>query len=195
MRLRQAGAVALTLTLLVSASSLAGTPTPILPTEDILFRPVAVFSVATPAPTPLVETIYDYHGKPTPSTPERPAVPDAQPKALLRVTSSGEQRILGNGRLSGLASWYCKAGRSICHNAYPDTTGFDAYAAAGPGLRAAICGDQSCTSWRGKTVTVNGIPVKLVDWCQCYWKQPHEKLIDLYWDVFNVTGGNVIIGW
>lgn len=62
------------------------------------------------------------------------------------------------------------------------------YAAAGPGLRAAICGSQACTSWRGRTVLVNGHPVKLIDWCQCYWKRPNEKLIDLYWDAWVTTG-------
>ena len=35
------------------------------------------------------------------------------------------------------------------------------YAAAGPALRKAICGDQSCTSWRGRLVSVNGVPVRL----------------------------------
>lgn len=71
------------------------------------------------------------------------------------------------------------------------------YAAAGPGLRAAICGSQDCTSWRGRTVLVNGYAVKLVDWCQCYWKQSHEKLIDLFWDAWVKTGagGGVKISW
>lgn len=62
------------------------------------------------------------------------------------------------------------------------------YAAAGPGLRAAICGSQACTSWRGRTVYVNGHRVKLIDWCQCYWKRSNEKLIDLYWDAWVTTG-------
>ena len=39
--------------------------------------------------------------------------------------------------------------------------------------------------------------VKLVDWCQCYWKQSHEKVIDLYWDVFNSIDASkgVTISW
>lgn len=78
---------------------------------------------------------------------------------------------------------------------HPDTSGFDAYAAAGPGLRAAICGTQSCTSWRGRIVTVDGVRVKLVDWCQCFWHDPNEKLIDLYYDVFKRTGSKVTIRW
>lgn len=95
----------------------------------------------------------------------------------------------------GNASWYCQAGRSPCAKGYPDRTGTDRYAAAGPALRAAICGVQSCTSWRGRTVIVNGQPVKLIDWCQCYWHQSIEKVIDLYHDVFVLTGGRVTISW
>jgi hypothetical protein len=74
--------------------------------------------------------------------------------------------------------------------AHPDTGGFDAYAAAGPRLRNAIG-----SSWRGRIVTVNGVRVTLVDWCQCYQGQANEKLIDLYRDVFLVTGGSVTIRW
>ena len=78
---------------------------------------------------------------------------------------------------------------SPCHNAYPDTGGFDAYAAAGPRLRAAL-GD-----WRGRVVSVDGLRVKLVDWCQCYQGQSNEKLIDLYLDVYRAVGGSVTIRW
>lgn len=108
----------------------------------------------------------------------------------------------------GNASWYCNyyAGRAMpskCANGYPDTPGYNAYAAAGPRLRAAICGVQSCTSWRGRMVCINGVRadcadgfrVKLVDWCQCFWHQSNEKLIDLYYDVFIKTGSSVTIRW
>ena len=82
---------------------------------------------------------------------------------------------------------------SICHYQYPDTARFDAYAAAGPALRAAI-GD-----WRGRIVSVNGIRVKLVDWCSCAKGRPSEKIIDLYWDVAHALGisgvGPVTIRW
>jgi hypothetical protein len=71
----------------------------------------------------------------------------------------------------------------------------DAYAAAGPKLRAAICGVQSCTSWRGRIVYVDGQRVKLVDWCQCHYHESSEKLIDLYYDVFRLTGSSVTIRW
>ena len=92
--------------------------------------------------------------------------------------------------ISGNASWYCRAGVSICTNDHPDGGDFDAYAAAGPKLRAAI-GD----GWRGKIVYVDGIRVKLIDWCQCYKGEPHEKLLDLYYDVYSRTGTNVTIRW
>jgi hypothetical protein len=97
--------------------------------------------------------------------------------------------------LRGPASWYCnrdasRAQLSACHYQYPDTRAFNAYAAAGPKLRAAIG-----PNWRGRVVSVDGIAVKLVDWCQCYKGQSNEKLLDLYYDVFLRTGGQVTIRW
>jgi len=44
-------------------------------------------------------------------------------------------------------------------------------------------------------VTVNGVRTKLIDWCQCYKGQPNEKIVDLYHDVYAITGGNVEIRW
>lgn len=92
--------------------------------------------------------------------------------------------------LSGRASWYCRAGSSPCTENHPDSTSFDAYAAAGPKLRAALG-----SGWRGRIVSVDGIRVKLVDWCQCYQGQSNEKLLDLYYDVFARTGSAVTIRW
>jgi hypothetical protein len=92
--------------------------------------------------------------------------------------------------VTGLASWYCRAGSSPCTYGYPDGSGFNAYAAAGPALRAAIGPD-----WRGRIITVDGVRVKLIDWCQCYRGEPHEKLLDLYYDVYKRTGANVRIRW
>jgi hypothetical protein len=92
--------------------------------------------------------------------------------------------------LRGPASWYCRAGVSPCTYTHPDGGGFDAYAAAGPELRAAIG-----PSWRGTIVLVDGIRVRLIDWCQCYKGQPHEKLLDLYYDVYARTGSAVTIRW
>jgi hypothetical protein len=92
--------------------------------------------------------------------------------------------------LRGPASWYCRAGVSPCTYTHPDLGGFDAYAAAGPKLRAAIG-----PGWRGSIVWVDGIRVRLIDWCQCYKGEPQEKLLDLYYDVYARTGGSVTIRW
>lgn len=124
----------------------------------------------------------------------RPPVTRKVPKPVIAPQprthrEKGDEKPLAH-RLSGQASWYCRAGRSICHYRYPDTPGFDAYAAAGPALRRAIG-----PGWRGSVVTVNGIRVRLVDWCQCYRGLRHEKAIDLYYDVFARTGSSVVIRW
>lgn len=108
----------------------------------------------------------------------------------LRATSTGHV-------LRGAASWFCnndgsRAQISPCHYAYPDSSGFDAYAAAGPKLRAALGGGDR---WRNRVVSVDGIAVKLVDWCQCYQGEPNEKIIDLYLDVFRRVGDEVAIRW
>ena len=92
--------------------------------------------------------------------------------------------------LRGFASYYCRAGSSPCTNDHPDAGGVDRYAAAGPKLRAAIG-----PSWRGNIVYVDGIRVKLIDWCQCYKGESNEKLLDLYYDVFDRTGSPVTIRW
>ena len=98
--------------------------------------------------------------------------------------------------LKGRASWYCnndgsRAQISVCHYQYPDTGAYNAYAAAGPKLRAALG-----ANWRGKVVYVDGLRVKLVDWCQCYGGQSGvEKLIDLYYDVYARAGSSVTIRW
>ena len=92
--------------------------------------------------------------------------------------------------LRGPASWYCRAGVSPCTYTHPDVGGFDAYAAAGPKLRAAIG-----PGWRGTIVLVDGVRVELIDWCQCFKGEPQEKLLDLYYDVYSRTGGSVTIRW
>ena len=112
----------------------------------------------------------------------RPSLPTTQPVAVARQTFSHS--------ISGNASWYCDAGVSPCTADHPDTSGFNAYAAAGPRLRAAIG-----PNWRGRVVSVDGIRVKLIDWCQCYQGESNEKLIDLYRDVFLRTGSQITIRW
>jgi hypothetical protein len=132
----------------------------------------------------------------TPPVPRhiRPQQPTAPAGVVVKVTRP--VRYAGGGHvLRGLASWYCngdgsRAPISPCHAGYPDTSGFDAYAAAGPRLRAAIG-----SGWRGRVISVDGLRVKLVDWCQCYEGQANEKLIDLYRDVYGMVGGSVTIRW
>jgi hypothetical protein len=101
--------------------------------------------------------------------------------------------------IAGLASWYCNSDdpsgpTSICHYAYPDGPGFDAYAAAGPGLRAAIG-----SGWRNTVVLICGrtcVRVQLIDWCKCTGGSVGvQKLIDLYYDVYVRTGSKITIGW
>ena len=111
-------------------------------------------------------------------------IPTPEPEPV-RVASSQPAR-----SITGFASWYCRAGVSPCTYGHPDGSGFNAYAAAGPKLRAAIGPD-----WRGRVITVDGIKVKLIDWCQCYRGEPHEKLLDLYYDVYKRTGTSVRIRW
>jgi hypothetical protein len=60
---------------------------------------------------------------------------------------------------AGIASWY----------AY-----HEGQAAAGPALRAFLGPD-----WRGQRVTVNGLTIRLTDWCQCYEGTARERIIDL----------------
>ncbi len=92
--------------------------------------------------------------------------------------------------IRGNASYYCRAGSSPCTVDHPDRSGVQAFAAAGPRLRAAMG-----SGWRDSIVYVDGIRVKLIDWCQCYKGESNEKLLDLYYDVFSRTGSPVVVRW
>jgi hypothetical protein len=85
----------------------------------------------------------------------------------------------------GVATYYCwPAGGSRCTHGFPAS---GAYGAAGPELRAAL------GHWRGKTVYVNGVRVKLIDWCFCggnhvidvyhstWVKIPHQSHVTIRW--------------
>lgn len=83
---------------------------------------------------------------------------------------------------SGVPTYYCWSGRSICTHGYPDRAGVaDFYAAAGPSLRVG--------SWRGRvvSVTANGrtIRVRLIDFCAC---GSGGHFLDLYHDAFVALG-------
>lgn len=127
--------------------------------------------------------------KPTPTPTPKPRADSGTSQGTQGSTSGSESTSTGRS-LSGRASYYCRAGSSPCTYGYPDTSGFDAYAAAGPRLRAALG-----SGWRGSVVSVDGIRVKLIDWCQCYQGEPHEKLLDLYYDVFARAGSSVTVRW
>lgn len=178
------------------AADAAASPTPARTPDDRVLR------------EPAFETVPPERAQPSlrPPAPVVVAVPTPTPKPPPQSGGSGSGGSGGSGdsggsggggssgtsttrSISGLASWYCRAGVSPCTYTNPDTAGFDAYAAAGPRLRAAL-GD-----WRGRIVYVDGIRVKLIDWCQCYKGEPHEKLLDLYYDVFLRTGSSVTVRW
>lgn len=90
-----------------------------------------------------------------------------------------------NGSVRGLASWYCKAGVSVCHYRYPPGS---MVAAACKKLRVAMG-----PGWRGRTVVVRAssgrqVTVKLVDWCGSA-----TKTIDLYWEPMHRLGGTGVL--
>lgn len=128
---------------------------------------------ATPTIIPVSSPI------PSPSRTLRPSTrPTVRPKIVTTRSLKGE------------ATWYCAAGISRCTHGYPDRTCkgcFDAYGAAGPRLRAAL------GNWRGRSVRVNGVPVKLIDFCLCTGGP--NRLIDLYFDVWKITGSHITIRW
>jgi hypothetical protein len=116
-------------------------------------RPVEAPS-AVPGHRPAIRTI------PRPSRAPRPAQP-------LRVIPKPRLAARTSHAVSGVATWYCEPGVSICTNGFPAS---GAYGAAGPALRAAL------GNWRGRTVYVNGVAVTLIDWCGC----PGNHVIDVY---------------
>lgn len=192
--------VAGTFTVAATAAATGYEPAPPTPLEDSAFAPVTVptpvsgelpVSAARPAGVPpdtdralttgiLADLADDQPARPQPNVrePNRIVVIIPPPKPVTTHV------------LRGPASWYCRAGISPCTNTNPDLGGFDGYAAAGPRLRAAMG-----PSWRGSIIWVDGIRVKLIDWCQCYEGERNEKLLDLYYDVYARTGTAVTIRW
>ncbi len=171
------------------------------PIPDAALKPATLSSDQAAAGSLLAPTATDAlpvlrDPMPSPKAAERaqPAVRVARPITVVipppkpKVTAAPSTKTANS--ISGLASWYCRAGVSPCTYTHPDGGGFDAYAAAGPRLRAAIG-----SGWRGTIISVDGVRVKLIDWCQCYQGEPHEKLLDLYYDVFSRTGSSVTVRW
>lgn len=193
--------VAGTFTVAATAAAAGFDPASPTPLQDSAFAPVAVTTPATGDATGELPAgaarsagaLPDADRAPTAgilgglaaAQPERPQPSVREPNRIVVDVQPVTTHVI-----RGPASWYCRAGVSPCTNTNPDLGGFDAYAAAGPGLRAAIG-----PSWRGSIVYVDGIRVKLIDWCQCYQGEPKEKLLDLYYDVYARTGTAVTIRW
>lgn len=183
-RLLASTTVGLILVLLRGQVAATITPTPIRHVLDAEFSPVPTLS---PSPEPT--------SRPTQSPPQatrrpEPAKVGSTPTPTKQPTP--RPSVKTRSSLRGVASWFCSVAQPICFHSYPPGSNV---AAAGPALRAAICGVQSCTSWRNRRVYVNGVPVILRDWCQCHWHEPIEKTIDLYKSVFDRTGSSVTITW
>lgn len=197
-------AFSLTLSIFVSSASFGLNLVPIpdrLP--DSMFKALPDLVGTTETADPTSHIISDTLGQMDPPESRPPVVIPAETAKILQTPKPRVETATGGHKLNGLASWYCNADASRavlskCVKGYPDTSDFDAYGAAGPKLRIAMGGGASTSApdpWRGKIVLVNGVRVKLIDWCQCYYRQDHEKIIDLYYDVFIETKGKVTITW
>ena len=200
-RLRAVALLVVAGTLAIAATAASGVqPAQNNPIPDSAFRPVSVpqlpgqsgvlarvRSVVPGAASGSIAESDELREPPSVVTPPAPrAQPSiAAPKPVVVTVAPPTTHVL-----RGYASYYCYAGSSPCTSGYADGGGFDAYAAAGPKLRAAIG-----SGWRGRIVYVDGVRVKLIDWCQCYQGQSNEKLLDLYHDVFARTGSPVTIRW
>lgn len=186
-----ASLVASALLSLAAAVTVGVEPSVPAPISDSAFGPVVLPgpSIGVPGPrtTPDLPTVADpFVVSPAPAERAQPSLPAANAVVVPIATP----KPVTTHRISGAASWYCRSGSSPCTSGYPDGSGFDAYAAAGPRLRAALG-----SGWRGRIVYVDGIRVKLVDWCQCHAGESTEKLLDLYYDVYARAGGSVTIRW
>jgi len=141
------------LVLIVSSSSASKSPLVIAPVNAYSFHDIYYEDLVKPtrtADTALSASLAIPTASPSPTV-KLTAKPTAKPKVVKPKLSSDQ--------VSGVATWYCLPGTSRC------TRGFSAggaYGAAGPELRSALG-----PNWRGTTVYVNGIPVKLIDFCAC----------------------------
>lgn len=173
------------------------------PTEPVPVRPVRVSPVAA------VE-VYDVPVQREASPPHRAPQPvavrsvprKATPKASTHKARPARVRTAraSGPQVRGVATYYCWPGGhppSPCMAAHPNG---GMYAAAGPALRAAMCGSSTSECWRGKTVSVTGPKgtqtVTLSDWCAC----SGGHLIDLYHDVLVIVtdspwGATVTVRW
>lgn len=138
--------------------------------------PAAATEVPVELHPPIVETLQ--------RPPVAPGRPDVRVEAAVVRSEPKDAPAAASGGLVGKASWYCKAGVSICHYAYPPGS---MVAAACLKLRRAMGKD-----WRGQRVTVTAgsrsVEVTLVDWCGST-----TKAIDLYWEPMRRLGGTGVL--
>lgn len=127
---------------------------------------------------------------PTGTTHRPKPAPRPSARAVAAPTKAPIKPLATRHSITGKASWYCKAGVSVCHHSYPDRRGVvDLYAAACGKLRSAMGG-----GWRGDRVRVTrldtgrSVVVRLIDWCGS-----SDKTIDLYWDAMHALGGSGVI--
>jgi hypothetical protein len=121
-----------------------------------------------------------------------PKIRTLPPKAVAKRTETAKpvprRRTRRSGRVAGIATWYCWPSG---HPASRCTHGFSAggaYAAAGPEIRAALG-----PHYKGKTVWVNGVPVKLIDFCAC----SGNHVIDVYHSTWITipNQSHVVVRW
>lgn len=179
------------LVLIVSSSSASKSPTTTIPVSASLFHDVyyedLVQSTRTAYPFGDVY-MSTVTAPPSPEPTTKPTVkPTTKPTVKPTPKPAAKPVIRSESRVSGVATWYCWP------NGNPPsrcTLGFSAggaYGAAGPELRAAL------GNWRGKVVYVNGVRVKLIDWCACggnhvvdvyhstWIKIPHPSNVTIRW--------------
>jgi hypothetical protein len=185
--------------LLVGSTVNAVPPSQVRQIDPAELHPVILAVDATGRPTPMPPTV-DSHAltREIPSAVPERAQPTPKVKVIEKATPKPASVVpVGNHHaISGLASWYCKAGRSVCHYKYPDRPGCNHNTGANCDYYAAACGKLRVaigSGWRNNTVRVraNGrvLNVKLVDWCGS-----STKTIDLYWDAMDYFGGTGVIG-
>lgn len=179
------------LALVMAGITTGRSPSP--PGPEPSWRPVEATETAVSASAGPVPVLVDPWPLTTRAPRSQPRIAQPTPLVVPRGTAAPAPEVAGRS-ISGTASWYCRAGRSVCTTGYPDGPGFDAFAAAGPALRRALGPD-----WRGRIVYVDGIRVKIVDWCQCSKGLAREKLLDLYYDVMHRLGSegvtHVVVTW
>jgi len=172
------------LALFVSTSGTSRSPSIATPVPASSFRGIYYGDLVEPTRT--AETYaYDYMVTPTPTaSPEPTPKPTVKPKTKVRAVV--KPTIRSRSKVVGVATWYCwPSYPSVCTRGFPSG---GAYGAAGPELRSALG-----PNWRGKTVYVNGVRVKLIDFCACggnhvidvyhatWVKIPHPSSVTIRW--------------